>query len=338
MHTRSNAQYFFFTLLVLTIICTVWIVAPFLSIIILAVALAVVFDPLYKKLTHIFGGKRTWFSALLTVLSFVVIVCGPLTLLGFLVFNESTALYNHLAGEGTYHAYVVSINDSLAKVLPASITPDIETSLTNIFGMVSRNIASIFATTLNTVFSFLLLVLSMFYFLRDGARFRKFLMMVSPLQEKDDEQILSRLRDAINGVVRGYLLIALVQGILIGIGLVVFGVPNAAILGFVGAIASLVPSIGTALISVPVIIYLFVTGNTTAGVGFAIWAGALVGMVDNMLNPYLVSRKVQLPPLIILFAVLGGVSLLGPVGILIGPLVVSLLYALISIYRTEFAV
>jgi len=137
-------------------------------------------------------------------------------------------------------------------------------------------------------------------------------------------------------VIKGYLLIGLLQGILMGFGLWIFNIPNPGLWGVVAAIASLLPTIGTALVSVPSIIFLFVTGQTTSAIGLLVWAVILVGMIDNFLSPIIVSGKTNIPPLLILFAVLGGVSLLGPIGILVGPLTISLLYSLISLYRNEF--
>lgn len=121
-----------------------------------------------------------------------------------------------------------------------------------------------------------------------------------------------------------------------GIGLFIFNVPNAALWGVIASIASLVPTIGTALISVPAIVFLLATGESTNAIGLAIWAGVAVGMVDNFLSPIVVGKKIDIPPFFILFSVLGGIALLGPIGILVGPLTVSLLYTLISIYRDEF--
>lgn len=120
-----------------------------------------------------------------------------------------------------------------------------------------------------------------------------------------------------------------------GIGLALFGVPNPVLWGVVAGVASLVPSIGTAVISVPVIIFLWFSGMHAQALGMLIWAGALVGMVDNVLSPFIIGKNTDIPPLLILFSVLGGVSLMGPIGILVGPLVISLLHTLISIYRTE---
>ena len=180
------------------------------------------------------------------------------------------------------------------------------------------------------------MLLSIFYFLKDGARWRQALVVLSPLSDSDDEKIISRLKLAVNGVIKGYLLVALVQGILMGLGLWLFGVPKPALWGVVAAITSLIPTIGTALVSVPAFIFLFLTGSAVSAFGFLVWAAVIVGTIDNFLSPLFISKRIDIPPLLILFSVLGGLSLLGPVGVLIGPLSVSLLYTLISIYRHEF--
>ena len=176
----------------------------------------------------------------------------------------------------------------------------------------------------------------MFYFLKDGAKWQRAVIVLSPLSDQDDEKIIGRLRQAVNSVIKGSLFIALVQGVMMGIGLWLFGIPNSALWGIVAAVTSLLPTIGTAVVSVPAIVFLFISGNISSAIGLAIWAALMVGMVDNLLYPFIVGEKINIPPLLILFAVLGGLSLLGPVGILVGPLSVSLLYTLISIYRNEF--
>ncbi len=85
-------------------------------------------------------------------------------------------------------------------------------------------------------------------------------------------------------------------------------------------------------------LYLFITGDNIAAVGFAVWAAILVGSIDNLLNPVVMGKNIELPPLMILFAVLGGIAFLGAAGIFIGPLAVSLLYTLMRIYQEDFQV
>jgi predicted PurR-regulated permease PerM len=102
-------------------------------------------------------------------------------------------------------------------------------------------------------------------------------------------------------------------------------------------IASLVPTFGTALVTIPAFIFLLVMGRTGAAVGFGIWALALVGTIDNTLNPIFVGKRINIHPMLVLFSVLGGVALMGPIGLLVGPLTISFMYALTSVYKTETA-
>jgi predicted PurR-regulated permease PerM len=143
------------------------------------------------------------------------------------------------------------------------------------------------------------------------------------------------LKDSINRIFRGTFVIAIVQGVLSWIGLSIFGIPSPALWGVVAGLASLVPTLGTSIVFIPAILFLFFSGMQLQALGLLIWAALLVGMIDNVLAPYLISKREEVPPLFILFAILGGISVMGGIGIVIGPLVLSLLYTLVSIYRRE---
>lgn len=327
-------KYFFFGLLLATLVFTLFIFSPFGTVLVLAISFTIVLHPIYvwlhkKKLP-------SWLASLLTVLIFLVIVCGPILSVGALVFNQSQGLYQTVTSGGSIDPFLDKLNRSVESLLPDGMTFSIEEKVSGLASTLSASVARIFTATVSAFFSFILLLLAMFYFLKDGARWRKALVILSPLHDRDDEKIMSRLEIAVNGVVKGYLLVALIQGILMGLGLWIFGVPNPALWGVLAAVASLLPTIGTALVSVPAIIYLLAVGSTGSAIGLLIWAAVAVGLVDNFLNPMIVSGKTNIPSLLILFSVLGGIATLGPVGILVGPLAVSLLYALISIYRNEF--
>ena len=125
---------------------------------------------------------------------------------------------------------------------------------------------------------------------------------------------------------------ALIQGILTAVGFTFFGIPNATLWGSVAAITALIPGIGTALVLLPAILYLYFSGETLFAVGLLLWGMTAVGLVDNFLGPKLVERGMRLHPFLILLSVLGGVGFFGPLGFLLGPLVLSLLFALIEIY------
>lgn len=334
MQTKIIERYFFFGLLLATFVFTFFIFRPFWIVLVLSIAFSIILYPIYEWLKK--RGLPSWLASLLTVLLFMMVLLGPILGIGVLVFNQSQDVYTEVVSGQNVGSFIDSIDNTINKILPTGITFDIKEKALDFTLLVSNNVARIFSTTLFAFFSLVLIFLSIFYFLKDGAKWRQALIELSPLADKDDRKIIVRLESAVNGVLKGYLLIAIVQGILMGVGFWIFGIPNGALWGTVAAIASLVPMIGTAFISVPAIIFLFVTGHDVAALGFLIWSIVVVGMVDNLLNPLIVGSKINIPPLFILFAVLGGIAVLGPVGILVGPLAVSLLYTLISIYKNEF--
>ena len=334
MQTKVIEKYFFFGLLLATLLFTFLIFRPFWVVLVLGVSFSIVLYPMYEWLS-----KRRipgWLSALFTVFLFILVICGPLLGIGAVVFNQSQNVYREVIYNGNAGTFLNKIEERVNKVLPEEVALDINEKTSDFIYYVSRNIANIFSTTVSAFFSFILMLLIIFYFLKDGAKWKRAIMVLSPLADKDDEKIIARLAFSVNAVIKGYLLIALVQGILMGFGLWLFNIPNPALWGVVAAVCSLLPTFGTALISVPAIVFLFATGNTPSAVGLLIWAIIAVGMIDNFLSPLVVGTKINIPSLLILFSILGGISLLGPVGILVGPLTVSLLYTLISIYRNEF--
>lgn len=334
MQTKIIERYFFFGLLFATIFFTFMIFKPFWIVLVLGVCFSIVLHPIYEWLRK--GKLPNWLASVLTVIFFIIVLCGPLFSIGVLVFNQSQDLYQNISEGQHVEPFLDKVDSKINRILPASLTFDASEKASDFISYISSNVAKIFGSTLSAFFSFLLMLLSIFYFLKDGTKWRKALIILSPLSDKDDQKIITRLSLSVNAVIKGYLLIALLQGLLMGLGLWFFNVPNAALWGVVAAIASMVPSIGTSFVSVPAIIFLYFTAGTGAAIGLLIWAVAIVGTVDNILSPMLISGKTHMPPFLILFSVLGGISLLGPVGILMGPLTLSLLYTLVAIYRNEF--
>jgi predicted PurR-regulated permease PerM len=327
-------RYFFFGLLFATLVFTFLLFRPFWAVLVLGMSFSVVVYPIYEwfKMRNFPNAM----ASLLTVICFTVILCGPILGLGTLIFKQSENVYHSVLDEESAGPFLDKLDNGIDAVLPDGMNLNLRERVNESVSYVSENIANVFKSTVSTLFSFILMLLIMFYFLKDGARWKEALIVLSPLSDKDDEHIIRRLKTGVETVIMGNLLISLIQGALMGLGLWIFGIPNPALWGMVAALSSLLPTIGTALVSVPAIIFLFSTGHTAAAVGLIIWSVLAVGMIDNFLSPVFVGRRMNIPPLLILFAVLGGVSFLGPVGILMGPLTVSLLYTLISIYRNEF--
>ncbi|MDP2789320.1 MAG: AI-2E family transporter [bacterium] len=334
MQTKFIERYFFFGLLLATLLFTFLIFRPFWAVLVLGMSFAIVLHPVFLWFKK--GKLPNWLASFLTVLLFIIVLCVPLLSIGAMVFNQTQNVYHLVVDGGNVSVFVNSIGNSINNFLPEGVTFDASEKLSGFITFLSENIAKIFSTTISAFFSFILMLLVIFYFLKDGTKWKRAIVVLSPLADKDDEKIMSRLSLAVNSVIKGYLFIAIIQGVLMGVGLWFFGVPNPALWGVLAAITSLLPTIGTAFVSLPAIIFLLVTGNTASAIGLTIWAVLAVGMIDNFLSPAIVGGKINIPSLLILFSVLGGISFMGPIGVLVGPLTVSLLYTLISIYRNEF--
>ena len=300
----------------------------------LGICFAIVLYPIYEWLNK--KHFPQWLSASVTLLLFIIVLCGPLLGIGAVVFNQSENVYHQVVSDGSAKPFMDRVDVAVNKILPEGIVFNINDKATEFISYVSNNIANIFSTTISAFFSFLLMLLIIFYFLKEGDEWRKTLVVLSPLGDEDREKIISKLTLAIDAVIKGYLLIALAEGIFVGIGLWFFHIPDGALWGVVAGVCSLVPPIGAAFVSVPAIVFLFATGQTASAIGLFVWAIVILAILDSSFRPFVVSKKINIPPILILFSLLGGMALLGPVGILVGPLTLSLLHTLIAIYKNEF--
>ena len=334
MSTIVTKHFVYLSLFICAIVFGIVLLWPFMIILLLSAALAVVFYPIHQWFLSRITRGNGWFAALFTIIIFLVVVCGPLFFIGSAVFEQAQSIYLSLAEQSTSPAIIERLNFFISQHFPwASF--QVEEKALSIAGTVTERIGDIVSVVLSTIFSLFLMILAMFYFLKDGSRWRKSIVSVIPLSTESTHRIIERLTQAINGVFKGYLLIAVIQGILLGLGLWFFGVPNPALWGVLAGVASLIPTIGTSLVSIPAVIFLVSVGATENAIGLGLWAALLVGTIDNLLSPIVVGRKIDIHPMFILFSVLGGIALLGPAGILIGPLAVSFIYTLTSVYSAE---
>ncbi|HCC06312.1 TPA: hypothetical protein DEP94_03085 [Candidatus Nomurabacteria bacterium] len=318
-----------------------FVLKPFLATLVLAVICAVVLHPVYKKILGLIGGHEATATSITVILSIICIII-PLTFLGTQVAREAAQLYGNFSQvDDKQNGLVIIINNigqTSEKIIPG--TEDYFTNISNNTTLYIKQVLSWMIGNLGQALSgasvFLLdlfiFFISFYYLLKDGERLKKSIIKLSPLNDTDDETVFKRLESAVNSIIKGNLVIAFLQGILMTIGFYLFGLPNGLLWGSVAIIASLVPRIGTAIVLVPAVFYLFAIGNTTPAIGLAIWGTLIVGLVDNILGPKLIGKHLQLHPLFVLLSVLGGLVLFGPIGIFLGPLVMSLLFALLSVY------
>lgn len=324
---------FFLVLLGLAIFVTYIVYQPFLNVIILALVLAILLNPVYNWILKVFKGRETLAASTVIILSIVFILI-PITFFSIQIFNQSQDVYNHLQNsEIDYFQKVINTVEKPIQAHFPEFSLNVKGYLQQAISWIGNNAANIISSATNALLGLMLVFISLFFFLKDGKKFLAYIIKLSPLEDAYDVKIFHRVGGMISSVVRGVLLIAVVQALLVGIGFTIFGVPNAILWGTVTVIASLLPFIGTGLVVFPGVIYLLVTGNLMGAIGLAVWGTLLVGLIDNLLSPIMYGKGTKVHSLIILFAVLGGIYAFGPLGFLVGPMAMSFLVAILDIYR-----
>lgn len=335
MINSKNALYFSLFCLVVALTVVYFVVKPFLGPLILAAVLAFLFQPVYSRLLKIMRQKES-LAALVTMIIAIVLVLLPILFLGSQIFKESSQLYDTLAG-GDKDNFIGLIENVINEIRSSSLIPenfniDFNQYLRQALSAMAQSLGGVFSSFARMTLNFFVFLIAYYYLLKDGHKLKDYFVKLSPLDDSDDELIVNRIKSAVSSVVKGNLLIGLIQGTLTGVGFALFGVPNPVLWGSVAAITALIPGIGTAIVITPAIIFLFISGNNFGAVGLLIWGVTAVGLVDNFLGPKLVGSGMKLHPLAAFLAVLGGLAFFGPMGLLLGPLVLAICMALIEIY------
>lgn len=335
LHTIQTA--FFFSLLVGVSILLALMFLPFGNVIALSVVLALTFRPMFLWFQRkvCFGCPSP--AALLTVLAVLVIVAGPLAFVGARVFDESRSVYESLdQGGADFSQTLERWVEAPVRAFAPGFQIDVRALAGSVFGYLGSHTAAFLSGAVSVVGGFALTLIATFFFLKDGPALVAKLRRLSPLDDDDERHLGEKIAAAVNAVVRGVVLVGAVQGVLVGVGFLLFGVGNATLWGFLSALLAMVPGLGTGLVTLPAVIYLLAVGKTGAAIGLAVWGFAVVGLVDNFLAPYFYSRGIDIHQIAILFAVLGGIALFGPLGFIYGPVALALFSALVSTYRERF--
>jgi len=332
MNNKKLQTYFFSFLLLTTTALMIWVFYPFLGVLALAAVFAVTFRPLFEKIKALL--KIDWLSSLVVISLLAVFIIIPLILIGWQIFQEAQGLYLELASNKILYLDKVNtfIEGPLRTFVP-NFSVDFGSYIEKMLSWFVGNMGPLVSGATQTFFDILLTVIALFFFLKDNEKIKKILIEISPLEDKYDNLIFDKLDSAVNSVMKGSLFIAIVQGIMAGIGFWAFGIPSPTFWGTMGVVASLVPGLGTTLVILPAVIYLLLSGSYLAALGLAIWGAVIVGSMDQVLRPIIFKRGVSAHPIFILFAVFGGLSLFGPLGLIFGPVILSFYLTLLEIYQ-----
>ncbi len=306
----------------------------------LAVSVATIFYPIQQRIL-IATRKSGGLASFLTVALVFVVLIIPIIFLATQIFQESTNLYQYLLSNEGSSAFSNSMDSILVRLrnfvpIPTDSSIDIHYYIKQSLAWLLPRLASFVSDIAYMLVNLFIFLIALFYLLKDGVKLKNMLVRISPLQDIHDEEIFSKLSLAINTVLKGTLVVALIQGCMAALGFYLFGIPSPFLWGAVAAIAAVIPGFGTALVISPAVVYLALSGEISSAVGLFVWGMTAVGLIDNFLGPKIVERGVKIHPFLILLSVLGGLSLFGPLGFIFGPLVLSLFFALSEIYSGIF--
>jgi predicted PurR-regulated permease PerM len=328
------------TLLWLVAVFTVafaWVLWPIAGAVLWALFLAIVFWPMHARCQGMVG--RPSLAALLTLLSIIVIVILPLTLVSVSVVQEASVLYQKTkSGELQPGQYLQQVLDAMPawaqSILQRFGVSDIPALGRRVGELLSSSSQFITTTllgfgqnTLNFVVSFFIMLYVLFFLLRDGTTLSRQVAQAVPLRRVQTEELLRQFAAVVRATVKGNVAVALIQGGLGGIAFWYLGVPGAVLWGAFMALLSLLPAIGAALVWGPVALYKMFTGDIASGIGLVVWGTLVIGLVDNIVRPMLVGRETRLPDYVVLVATVGGIGLFGLNGFVIGPVIAAMFIA-----------
>lgn len=318
------------------------IVQPFLGPLLWAIFIAFLLYPLHLRLAARLRGKPQWSAALLTALTFVVVI-GPLTALSAAFaaqVGDLLQLFQDRVG-GQTMGNVLNLTNVpwIARGLDwlnSSFDIDlaqVQTWIAQGSREALQSLASLggraFIGAVGTVVGFVLMLFMMFFFIRDGAEMIGTLRELIPMSEGYKAKLFDHLAAVTRAMVYGTGLTALIQGALVGIAFLIVNLPSPVVFGVVAALLGLLPFGGTAFVWGPAALVLALQGRWGAAIFMLIWGTVLVSLVDNIVRPMLVSGRANVGTLTIFIGVLGGLAAFGAIGLFLGPVVLALIIALI---------
>lgn len=328
----------FLALLVAVSLAFGYILLPFYGSVFWAVAFAILFTPLYRRLlTGMKGHKNR--AALVTMALCLILVILPLSVIAVSIIEDATLVYERIrTGEIDFGAYFRQIVGALPQWFTqllgrlnlldlSALQERLSASAAEGSQFIATRVVNIGQNTFNFIISFGIMLYLLFFFLRDGAALAERIRDAIPLSQEQKRILLSKFTTVIRATVKGNVVVAAVQGALGGFIFWALGVEGALIWAVLMGFLSLLPAVGAAIVWLPVAIYFLVTGAIWQGVTLIVFGVVVIGLVDNILRPILVGKDTKLPDYIVLISTLGGMALFGLNGFVIGPVVAALFIA-----------
>jgi len=321
-----------YALIIGIFIAAFFIIKPVLIAIIYGILLAYITHPIYRFIVKRIKNESA--SAFIVCLGFFIIVIAILALIIGSLFSQAVDFYVSIKSTDIASAIANAIPKSfIPKEITASLVDNLRSSIStlilNLLGSFNKLI-----TQLPILFlKFAVTIFVFFFALRDGEKAIEYLKSISPLKKETEERFFKRFKDVTNSVLLGQILVGIIQGTVAGIGFFIFGVHNALLLTLISIGFSIIPMIGPAVVWFPVLVIMLISGKTDTAFLFLLYNLLLTSLIDNLIRPYVVSKKTQINSAIILVGMIGGFLVFGIIGFIIGPLILAYVLLVLEIYK-----
>jgi predicted PurR-regulated permease PerM len=316
----------------------------FLATFTVAASVAILMAPLQRRVTQLLRGRSSVAAGLLVLLTTVVILVPILVSAGILS-QQAVTFFEWVRPRVQPAALEALYRDVLPARYPwlqgwlrfdeQEATQAVSSVLSGAAAAANRVIQGTVAGLTSAILDLFLFLLILFFLLRDGGALRTELRGVSPLSLTQEREIVEHLERTVRGVTKAMFIVPFAQGFVAMLGFALFGVPSPVLWGVVVSLAALIPILGSPLGWVPAVVYLFLQGEAWPTVGMLLYGIVVISGLDNVLKPMVLKGAAQIHPLPAFLATLGGLFAFGPLGFLIGPVILSLVLSAIRIYRMD---
>ena len=333
MESKKIELIIFSALFVCLLAILFFVFRPFIGILILAIAMAVLFHPLHEKLVKLFHGGKSLVALLLVVAALIFLII-PVLFFGVQIFLQAQSFFSSSQViQGQYIQSIQQTIDTLIRHIVPGFSFNLTDSINNTLAFVSNNMGGLLSQTIYVFFNIFFLLFAFFFFLRDGNKIMASLVSLSPFGKERNREVLGSASLAITSVIRGTLFVGLVRFVLFSVAFYLIGIPNALLWGSIGGIIGVIPGLGTPFVIIPAFLYLLFCGNIFLAIIMLALGILIFFFIDNLLFAYFFGRGLDVPAPFILFSILGGVVFSGPLGFIFGPIALSIFVSALDMYK-----
>jgi len=321
----------------------------YMSAIILALLIASAFYPLYARVKKLFKGEERGASLLMTIFIFLVLVIPVGGFVGTLS-NEAFDFYRRsreavsllkiqqiLEGDSIWAQRLRKVGELTGIEVNPGTLEDLATELGKNVGLfLSKQLRSIASNLLNFLIHFFLMMLIVYYIFRDGERLKNYISELLPFPIEQQELVVRKFREMARAVIVGNGLNGFIQGIIGGFGFFFFGLGSPFLWGTLIGFMAFLPFIGASIVYVPAFIILILQGQTGTAIGFLVYNGAYSIIMEYLFKPRMIGKGMRMNSLLVFIGILGGIKLFGILGIIYGPLIMTIFITLAELYRLEY--